>query len=111
MVTIHFTLTYWQLGILLLWIFYDGFVTYAGLQEAIKNRDWAIVAPSLPIVIPAGIIDVVFNQTFGRLMFLEWTNTFTFSERLDYHYHEMSWRGSMARSIGNVINKVFKHIT
>lgn len=92
--------------ILTLYFFYLGFVLYAGCQEAIKNRDWLVILPCFPILLVAGAIDVLFNQTFGRLLFLELSYTLTFSDRLDSHFHEDGWRGSMARSIGNAINKI-----
>lgn len=38
-----------------------------------------------------------FNQVVGRLMFLEWAYTLTFTERLDLHFKDVGWRGGMAR--------------
>lgn len=104
--------------LLYLWVFYLGFVLYAGCQPAIKNaiktkcwRDWLPLVPVAPVLIVCGLMDVAFNQTVGRLMFWEWTYTLTFSERLDLHYGETGWRGSMARSIGNVLDKILpQHI-
>lgn len=96
---------------LLLYLFYLGFVVYAGCQNAIKEKAWLVILPCLPILLVAGAIDVLFNQVFGRLLFLELKYTMTFSERLDVHFLEASWRGSVARSIGNALNKILpKHI-
>lgn len=95
--------------LLYLWVFYLGFVLYAGCQNAIAQRAWLVIAPCAPVLLICGLMDVVFNQTFGRLMFLELTYTMTFSERLDLHYNEEGWRGSMARSIGNVLDKILPH--
>lgn len=49
-----------------MWVFYLGFVLYAGCQNAIAEKRWLVILPTLPIVLPAGIIDVLFNQTFGN---------------------------------------------
>ena len=89
-----------------IYVFYLGFVIYAGCQNAIANRYWPVIIPCAPILLIAGLIDVVFNQTAGRTLFLEWKYTLTFSERLDYHFKDYGWRGAMARSIGNAIDKI-----
>lgn len=96
---------------LYLWVFYLGFVIYAGCQNAILARKWLVILPCAPVLIVCGLMDVAFNQTVGRLMFWEWTYTLTFSERLDYHFHENTWRGSMARAIGNLLDDILpRHI-
>jgi len=93
-----------------LWIFYVGFVLYAGLQPAIKARQWLIVLPALPLIAHAGIIDVLFNQGPGRLMFMELRYTLTLSQRLDLHYTEKGWRGDRARWwADNLVNKIFPY--
>ncbi|NNM68928.1 MAG: hypothetical protein HKM00_02980 [Gallionella sp.] len=89
-----------------LWLFYIGFVFYAGCQVAITARQWGVLIPAAPVLLIAGLMDVLFNQTFGRVMFWEWTFTMTFSERLDLHFHNSGWRGSLARDIGNVLDKI-----
>lgn len=97
-------------ALLILWIFYICFVLYAGAQYALANKKWAAVIPLVPFLLLGGIIDVVFNQTIGRLMFWEWTYTLTFSERLDLHYHEYGWRGRvLARPIGDFIDWILPH--
>jgi hypothetical protein len=81
-------------------------VIYVGCQNAITQKAWLVILPLIPIILIAGIIDFLFNQTIGRLMFLEWRYTFTFSERLDSHFLDTDWRGSVARDIGNAIDKI-----
>jgi hypothetical protein len=94
-------------------IFFFGFVAYAKLQPAIKNKEWRKVIPWVPLITHAGIIDVLFNQSFGRLMFWELKYTLTLSMRLDLHYKEYGWRGTLSRFISNkLVNKIFPgHIT
>ncbi len=92
--------------LLYIWVFYILFITYAGCQQAIKARAWAVLIPCAPVLLVAGAMDVVFNATVGCLLFLEWDHTLTFSQRLDSHYLEKGWRGSLARDIGNVLDKV-----
>jgi hypothetical protein len=92
-----------------MWIFYLGFVLYAGCQNAIEKRRWAVIIPALPIVLPAGLIDVLFNQSIGRLMFLETKYTLTFSNRLQGHYYEDGWRGDLARYIGGAVDAILPH--
>lgn len=96
-----------------LWAFYLGFVLYAGCQVAIANavktkcwRDWLPLVPVAPVLLIVGLMDVAFNQTAGRLIFWEWTYTLTFSQRLDLHFLDTGRRGSIARDIGNVLNKI-----
>jgi len=90
--------------IIYIYLFYIGFVVWAGCQNAIKDKAWASLIPVAPIVLIAGLMDVAFNFTFGRLIFWELTNTLTFSQRLDLHYLDSGWRGSVARDIGNVLD-------
>jgi hypothetical protein len=104
--TFTITLNLWEIIGLVLYFFYDGFVVYAGCSAAIAARAWAVIILELPKLAVAGVIDVLINQTFGRLLFWENTYTLTFSERLDLHYHDIDWKGSVARSIGNAINKI-----
>lgn len=109
--TFTITLNTWQLGALIAWLFYDGFVVYSGCQKAIEARAWSVIVLEVPKLAIAGIIDVVVNQTIGRLLFWELAYTLTFSQRLDLHFRDTDWRGSMARSIGNALNKILpKHI-
>ena len=91
---------------IVLWMFYIGFVLYAGCQNAIKERRWLVILPCFPILLIAGAIDVVINQTFARLLFLEFKGTWTFSQRLDYHFRDVGWRGDLARSIGHAIDSI-----
>ena len=94
-----------------MWFFYLGFVLYAGCQHAIAIRQYAVLIPCAPVLAPAAVMDVLFNFTFGRIMFWELTNTITFSERLDLHYSTTGWRGHLADKIGNVIDTILpKHI-
>lgn len=100
--------TMWFL--LYLWVFYLGFVLYAGCQNAIKQRAWLVILPCAPVLIVCGLMDVAFNQVVGRLMFWEWTYTPTFSERLDLHYADSGWRGTLARIIGDVVlDRILPH--
>ena len=92
--------------IISIYLFYIGFVVYAGCQVAIYNRKWLVIIPCVPIILLAGLIDVLFNQVFGRLMFWEMKFTFTFSERLDLHFHDSDWRGRVAHSIGDAIDQI-----
>jgi hypothetical protein len=92
--------------LLYIWAFYLGFVLYAGCQNAIAQKAWAVLIPCAPVIIVAGLMDVMFNATFGTLMFWEWDHSFTFSERLDYHYLSLGWRGSLARDIGGVLDHI-----
>lgn len=95
-----------------LYLFFLGFVIYAGMQTAIKQRVWLLILPVAPFIAHAGIIDVLFNQGPGRLMFLEARNTLTLSERIDWHYLDEGWRGDRARWWGNRINIILPgHIT
>ena len=104
--------------LLYVWSLYCGFILYAGCQEAIANavktkcwRDWLPLVPVAPVLLIVGLMDVAFNATVGSLMFWEWDHSLTFSQRLDEHYLEKGWRGSLARDIGNVLNKMmFGHI-
>jgi hypothetical protein len=109
--TINITLNTWQLCALIAWLFYDGFVVYAGCQKAIEARAWGVIVMEIPKLLIAGIIDVVVNQSIGRLLFWERAYTLTFSQRLDLHFRDTDWRGRVARSIGNSLNKILpKHI-
>jgi len=94
-------------------IFFFGFVAYAKLQPAIKNKEWRKVIIWVPLIAHAGIIDVLFNQSIGRLLFLETKYTMTFSQRLDWHYKEYGWRGAISRFISDkLVNKILPyHIT
>ena len=93
-------------------LFYYGFVIYSGCYNAIKQRKWLVVLPCIPIILYAGLIDVVFNQTIGRLLFLELKNTWTLSGRIDLHYVDIGWRGRLARELAWGINTVMPgHIT
>lgn len=92
--------------IIYIYLFYICFVVYAGCQSAIINKKWSALIPVLPILLIAGLMDIVFNQIFGRILFLEWKYTLTFSERLDLHFHDMTWRGTLARDIGDYIDKI-----
>lgn len=94
--------------VLSLWIFYLGFILYAGLQPAIKARQWWVVLPAAPVIIPAGVIDVLFNQSVGKLMFLESRYTLTLSQRLDFHWRfGTGWRRRLARNVGFYVNMIF----
>jgi hypothetical protein len=96
-----------------LFIFALGFVVYAALQPAIKRRQWWIVLPFAPLIAHAAVIDVLFNQTGGRLVFMEWRYTLTLSQRIDWHYRAGGWRGARARWWADrVINRILPgHIT
>ena len=95
--------------LLTLWVFYLGFVLYAGCQNAIAQHRWLVIVPALPVIIPAGIIDVLFNQSIGRALFLESRYTLTFSMRLEFHYKETGWRGRNARWMADGINTILPH--
>ena len=92
--------------ILYIWLFYLSFVLYAGCQHAIITRQYTVLIPCAPVLLVAGLMDVLFNFTLGRILFWELTNTFTFSERLDLHYTGTGWRGSLAGKIGNVLDEI-----
>jgi hypothetical protein len=95
-----------------LYLFFLGFIIYAAMQEAIRQRIWLMVLPVAPFILHAAIIDVLFNQGPGRLMFLETRYTLTLSERIDWHYLDEGWRGDRARWWGDRINIILKgHIT
>jgi hypothetical protein len=102
-----FTGNIWYDAGINLYIFAVGFVLYAGLQTAIKQKQWGIVLPFAPIILHAAVIDVLFNQSGGRAMFLETRNTWTLSGRFDFHFYEEGWRGDRSRWWGNRINIVF----
>jgi hypothetical protein len=89
-----------------LYVFYLGFVLYAGLQEPIRQKQWLVVIPAVPIIIPAGIIDVLFNQSIGRILFWEMKYTTTLSQRLDLHYYEHGWRGDLSRRVSRIVNMI-----
>ena len=91
---------------IILYLFYLGFVLYAGCHVAIINRQWLVILPCAPILLIAGAIDVLFNQVPGRVLFCEFKGTWTFSQRLDYHFKDVGWRGDLARSIGHAIDKI-----
>lgn len=92
--------------LLYIYIFYLGFVLYAGCQVAIANKKWLNLIPVAPILIVAGLMDVLFNQTAGRVIFWEITYTLTFSERLDLHFKDADWRGSVARKLGAFLDAI-----
>jgi hypothetical protein len=96
-----------------LFIFLAGFVAYALLQPAIKAKQWWKVLPWSLLILHAAIIDVLFNQGPGRLMFMELINTWTLSDRLDLHYLEEGWRGDRSRWWADrLVNRILKgHIT
>lgn len=91
-------------GLLCLWVFYIGFVVYAGLQPAIKARRWGVVIPCLPILLPAGAIDVLLSPVVGMLVFHEFKHHWTISKRLDAHYYSNDWRGERAQLAGKWVN-------
>jgi hypothetical protein len=95
--------------LLYIWVFYLAFCLYAGCQNAIAEKAWGVLIPTLPVVVVGLILDVMFNFTFGRLLFWEWAYTTTFSERLILHFTDTGWRGSVARDIGNVLDHILPH--
>jgi hypothetical protein len=92
--------------LLYFWVFYLGFIFYAGCQNAIVQKRWRVLIPALPVLFVAGVMDVLFNQIFGRLLFWEITSTWTFSQRLDLHYKDIDWRGNRSRKIGSAVDSI-----
>ena len=92
-----------------IYLFYLGFILYAGCQNAIESKAWGVLIPVAPIIVIVGLMDILFNQTVGRLIFWELKYTLTFSQRLTLHWFDKDWRGSIARDIGNVLDKILPH--
>ena len=89
-----------------------SFIIYAGCQDAIKQRRWRVLILPAPFLIWGGFWDIVLNQVLGRLEFLEWRFTWTFSQRLDLHTNDTDWRGPVARAWGRLLNVYLKfHIS
>lgn len=90
-----------------LWVFYIGFVLYAGLLPAIRARRWWVVLPCAPIIIIAGIVDITLAPVFGILVFHEiMPYKWTISGRLRYHYYDTGWKGERARYLGDRVDYI-----
>jgi hypothetical protein len=86
-------------------LFY-GFVFYAGCIQAWNRLLIGAKILLLPPVLIFGIVDILFNSTFGTIMFLEFPtlHLITFSKRCEYHMHEANWRGSIAGAYCFLLN-------
>jgi hypothetical protein len=86
-------------------LFY-GFVFYAG---ALQAWDRALIGQKIILAPPLvffGLLDVVFNVTFGTIMFLELPSfhLITFSKRCEFHMADNNWRGSIAGAYCFLLN-------
>ena len=86
MVTIHFTLYWWQIVIAFPFVFFFGFIFYAGALNAWKPELslWVKVIVGIPILIFGGF-DVAFRYTGGGLLLRDFTHGWTFSQCLCYY--------------------------
>jgi hypothetical protein len=94
--------------ILISLLLFYGFVFYAGCVQAWPRLLIAVKILLLPPVIFFGLLDIVFNITFGTLMFLELPSfhLITFSKRCEHHMGENNWRGSIANAYCFLLNSV-----
>ena len=85
-------------------ILWSGFIVFANTREYIKG-DYIppIQAVAHLIGIVFGIFDVVFNVTYGSIVFMQWPHwkRLTLTARLKYilHYQKMGWRWKLADKV------------
>ena len=79
------------------WCFYLMYSAFKAAQDA--GRIIPTIAKWLfyPLLLAGLLLDVVYNATFGSLMFLEFPRTWTLTARCSSHLKEDGWRGAEAR--------------
>lgn len=77
-----------------LWLFYLAGINLVQNKDKISDFTHVI---GLPLVIIGGLMDVVFNITYGSLLFLDIPREWPFTERLERHLGKDTWRGKIAR--------------
>lgn len=73
---------------------------YASIMHLKHNRDklrWPAKALGYPWLYAGLVVDVLFNLTWGTLMFLELPRELLYTSRVSRHYAKRSWRGALAR--------------
>ena len=83
---------------------YVYFLAFATVHKAKQNGNLArasIVVRLLGyvIVLLGVVLDVLFNATFGTLLFLQPPREWLFTARCKSHLEEQTWRGAIARWI------------
>lgn len=109
MVTINFTIHWWELLIaspfLMLW----GFLFYAAMIESWRGMKWFVWVPCIPPILLFGLLDVIFNIAIGSLLYLElpFLHGLTFSQRCCYWFNEKeSYRVGMAQWWASILNEI-----
>lgn len=82
------------------YIFWICFLAFAGVKAA-KDAGRTIpkvaMALASPFIVAAFVLDVVYNLTFGSLLFAEVPRTWTLTARASSHLKEDGYRGRVAR--------------
>jgi hypothetical protein len=102
---INFTIQYWQLALAFPFLFFFGYVFYAGCLNAWKP------SLSLWIKIPLGIAilifgagDVAWRYSGGMILMLDISHGWTFSQTLCYYYHQTGYRKGIANFFAWLLN-------
>lgn len=98
-ILIYPTVAFFVLGYALI----ISYLTYCSIIRTWSDLPKAVKILLLPLS-PLYFVDVLFNVTFGTLMFVEWPKTLTFTRRCDSHLLDTDWRGIEARYICRILN-------
>lgn len=97
----------WTSALIYLYAFYGYFLIYCALVKAKDDPTWDppwyVHIVLATYVLPAFVMDVLFNYTAGAALFFElpWGHGITFTQRCSGHYYEQTRRGAIARWICN----------
>jgi hypothetical protein len=88
-----------------------GAAFYLRVLTPIAERGLYYTIAVAPIAIPLWLFDVVYNATFGTVMFAELPNTWTFSDRLQKHvadskFNQETWRSILAVALARFVNMI-----
>ena len=83
------------------------FAMYAAIIQAWSKLKIGIKVLYAPMLIVFGLMDVLFNFTFGSLLFWERARTYTFSQRLSSHLNDTDWKGRISKAFAIPLNAIY----
>ena len=87
-----------------------AFVAVMHAKARLEELTWFWKVNLAPLALAGIVLDVVFNYTFGWLMFVEWpwdTGATLFSGRVQHHYrHDTGWRLALAAFWARQLNQM-----